>query len=153
MRSVSLLLLLALSGCVTYIPHPPGDPPARGTEMRARLTDPGAVRVMGLFGVPIREVEGRILETSPDSVRFVLLSAQEYRLPWNQEQPLSLAWSEVVTLEEKRLDRGRTALFVVGAGTLTGVLIAALFKAATNSEEEGDGQPDQAFIPILSIIH
>ena len=121
--------------------------------MRARLTDPGAVRIMGLFGQPIREVEGRILETSPDSVRLGLLSAQEYRIPWNQEQLLSLAWSEVVTLEERRIDRGRTALVAIGAGALTGVLIAALFRAAANSEKEGDGQPDMAFIPILSIIH
>jgi hypothetical protein len=152
-RSFPLIMLLTLSGCAIYIPHPPADPPPPGTDIRARLTDPGAVRVTGLFGLPIRELEGRILELSPDSLRFALLSAQEYKLPWNQEQELSLAWSEVVTLEEKRIDRRRTALFVAGAGTLTGVLIAALFRAATRNEGQEELPPDMAVIPIFSIIH
>ena len=153
MRLFVLLAVVSLAGCATYIPHSPYTPPPEGTEIRVRLTDAGAVRATGLFGQPIREMEGRIQGLTPDSLYLALLSAQEYRLPWNQEQQFTLAKSELLALEEKRIDSKKTAILAVGAGTVTGFLIVALFKAATRTDNTEGGDADLAIIPIFSIIH
>lgn len=153
MRSFLLLVVLALSGCAVYIPRSLDAPPPQDTEVRARLTTPGAVRLTGLYGHPVQEVEGRILDSTPDSLHLALLSAQEYGLPWNQEQRLALARSELLLLEERRIDKTRTALLVAGTGTVVGVTVAALFRAATRSREEDNGGGDLTLIPLFSVIH
>ena len=153
MRSFLLLVVLVLSGCAVYIPRPLDVPPPQDTEVRAQLTTPGAVRLTGLFGHPVQEVEGRILASTADSVHLALRSAEEYGLPWNQEQRLTLARSELLVLEEKRIDKTRTALLVAGTGTVVGITIAGLFRAATRSREEDDGGGDLTIVPLFSIIY
>ncbi len=153
MRLVLLLLVLVLSGCAVYIPRPVDSPLPQDTEIRARLTNSGAVRLTGLFGQPVREIEGRFLGSPSDSLQFALLSAREYGLPWNHEQRLTLARTEVLTLEEKKIDGKRTALLVAGTGTVVGITIAALFRAATRSRDEDNGGVDMTLVPLLSIIH
>ncbi|MFC1661174.1 hypothetical protein ACFL3S_06935 [Gemmatimonadota bacterium] len=154
MRGVGFVGILALSACTTYIPHPSDAPLPSGTEVRAELTTPGAVRISDLFGQPLRSVEGRVLSVSSDSMYVALLSATELGRPWDAVDTLSFAQGEILRLAEKRIDKKKTALLVGGVGTVSGVIIAALFRAATGSTEgEGPGEEDRTIIPIFSIIH
>ena len=153
-RVLGLVVVLFVSACSVYIPQPPDTPPPAGTQVRARLTTPAAVRVSDIFGVPVQEIEGRILDLDGDSLGLRLLSATEYRRPWDSADTLKLAMGELLQLDEKRIDGRRTALFVGGVGVVSGIVIGALFKAAAGS---GDGEPpgeiDVILIPLFSIRH
>ncbi|HKJ03490.1 MAG TPA: hypothetical protein VJ997_13575, partial [Longimicrobiales bacterium] len=101
---------------------------------------------------PVQEVEGRILDVDGDSLDLRLLSTTEYGRPWDSSATLRLAKAEVLQLDEKRLDAKRTALFVGGMGVVSGVVIAALFKAASRGGgEEPGGGTDLTLIPLFSL--
>lgn len=154
MRIPALATVLLLAACSVYIPQPLETPPPPGAEVRVKLTTPGAVRVSRLFGQPIQELQGRILETSRDSLALSLISTEEYGRPWDAADTLMVAREEYFQLDEKRLDGKRTALLVGGVGVVSGVVIGGLFRAATRSED-GDppGEIDVILIPLFSFRH
>ena len=154
MRVSGLALVLLLIGCSVYVPHPPDAPPPPGTEVRVRLTTPGAVRVSRVFGQPVEEIQGRLLNAKGDSLGLSLTRATEYGRPWDSADTLMVARNEYFQLDEKRLDGKRTALFVGGVGVVSGIVIGALFRAATRGGEgEPPGDSDVALIPLFSIRH
>lgn len=152
MRLTFAAVLLALCGCSVYVPLSPDTPPPVGTDVRARLTTPGAVRISDRMGAPVREVEGEVLSVGADSIGFGLLTASEYTRPWDSVDTLRVSTLEIFEMEEKRLDRTRTAILVGGVGIVTGVVIAAMFNAS-GSSEDGDppGGIDAVLIPFFSI--
>ena len=154
MRLTFVAVLLALCGCSVYVPLNPDTPPPVGTDVRARLTTPGAVRISDRLGSPVREVEGQILSFLGDSLGLSLMATTEFGRPWDSVDTLKLGTIEIFQLEEKKLDRRRTALLAGGVGVVSGVLIAALFRAAGGSED-GDppGDIDAIVIPLFSIRH
>lgn len=153
MRAAALVLLLALPSCIAYSPLPLDPAPPTGTAVRARLTTTGAVRLSDLFGRPVLNVEGRLLDVSADSLHISLLSATEYGRPWDQADTLALARNELARLDEKQIDALRTGFLVGGLGVVTGAVIVALFKAATQSDTNGQGEPpDATLIPVFSYI-
>lgn len=148
------LLVLLLAGCSVYIPRPLDTPPPPGTEVRVKLTTPGAVRVSRLFGQPVEEIQGRLLSTYGDSLGLSFSSATEYGRPWDNADTLMVAREEYYQLDEKRLDGKRTALLVGGVGVVTGVVIGALFRAATRGgQDEPPGEIDVILIPLFSFQH
>lgn len=154
MRAAALMALLALTACTTYIPHTIEPPPPTGTEVKARLTTPGAIRVTDLMGQPVRELEGTLVAWSTDSLQIALLSATEYGRPWDSVDTLGLAITELSFLEEKRINTGRTVLFVGATAAVAGIVIAALWKAAVGGDDgEDPGEIDLIRIPIFSFIH
>ena len=154
MRVLSMAAALLLSSCSVYIPQPLDTPPPPGTQVRARLTTPGAVRVSGLVGLPVQEIEGRILNLDGDSLGLSLLSTTEYGRPWDSETTLKVAMGEIFQLDEKRIDGRRTAFLVGGLGVVSGIVIGALFKAASRSDnDEPSGEIDVILIPLFSFRH
>jgi hypothetical protein len=154
MRVAASALVAFLTACSVYIPQPVDVPPPQGTEVRVRLTTAGAVRVSQLLGRPTEEIQGQILEANGDSLGLSLISASEYRRPWDVAESLTVAREEYFQLDERRLDRKRTALFVGGVGVMSGIVIAGLFKAATRSKDgERPGEIDVTLIPLFSVRH
>lgn len=152
MRVFLIAAVFLLFGCSVYEPLSPGTAPPVGADVRARLTTPGAVRISDRMGEPVREFEGMVLSAGSDSIGFGLLTASEYTRPWDSVDTLKVSTLEIFEMEEKRLDRTRTAILVGGVGIVTGVVVAALFNASGGSED-GDppGPIDGALIPIFSI--
>jgi len=154
MRFLGLAVVVFLSACSVYLPQPLDTPPTAGTQVRARLTTPGSVRVSEVFGVPVQEIEGRILNSSGDSLGLSILSATEYGRPWDSAETLKVAMGEIYQLDEKRIDGRRTAFLVGGVGAVSGIVIGALFNAASRSEDgEPPGEIDVILIPLFSIRH
>jgi hypothetical protein len=154
MRISGMALVLVLSGCSVYVSHPPDAPPPPGTEVRVRLTTPGAVRVSRFFGQPVEEIQGRLLSANGDSLGLSLARVTEYGRPWDAADTLMVAREEYFQLDEKRLDGKRTALLVGGVGVVSGIVIGALFRAATRGGEgEPPGDSDLTLIPLFSIRH
>lgn len=154
MRFLPITLAIMLAGCTTYLSRPADPLPPAGTQVRAKLTTAGAVRVSELYGWPVQELEGRVLGVDGDSLDLGILSTTEYGRPWDLSASLLLAKGEILQLDEKRIDPRRTALFVGGVGLVSGVVVAALFKNAFGSDK-GDpgGEIDVTLIPLLSIRH
>jgi hypothetical protein len=118
------------------------------------LTTPGAVRVSRLFGQPLEEIQGRLLNANGDSLGLSLTRTTEYGRPWDSTDTLMVAREEYFQLDEKRLDRTRTAILVGGVGVVSGIVIGALFRAATRGGEgEPPGDSDVTLIPLFSIRH
>jgi hypothetical protein len=153
MRLLALMAALSLSGCSMYIQHPLNEPLPPGTDIRAHLTTPGAVRVSGILGAPTELVEGRILALDRDSLQLALLITTEYGRPWEESNTLGLATSEISRLEEKKIDGKRTALLVGGVGAVSGVVVGALFRAATRTDDGEGGEEDLSLIPLFTIFH
>ncbi|MFH1763773.1 MAG: hypothetical protein ABIF09_06230 [Gemmatimonadota bacterium] len=154
MRSFGLAVVALLAGCSVYIPQPLDTPPPAGTQVRAKLTTPGSVRVSRLFGLPVQELEGQILNMDRDSLGLSLLSATEYGRPWDSVDTLMVARGEILQLDEKRVDGKKTAFLVGGVGVVSGIVIGALFRAASSSKDgKPPGEIDQILIPLFSFRH
>ena len=152
MRFSFAVFLLLLGGCTVYVPLDPDVAPPPGTNVRARLTTPGAVRVSDRVGSPVQEVEGEVLSFRGDSLGLSLMATTEYGRPWDSAEMLTLSTLEISRLEEKRLDRRRTAFLAGGVGVVSGVIVAALFNAAGSSKDDDPGGGiDAILIPFLSI--
>ena len=151
MRAIVLAGTLFLGGCSVYLPQPLDTSPPPGTNVRARLTTPGAVRVSGFLGGPTQEVEGKVLTQMGDSLALSLLTTTEYGRPWDSADTLFLGFGEIYQLDEKRMDKKRSAFFAGGVAVVTSFVVAALFNAAGRSEE-GDppGEIDVSLIPLFS---
>jgi hypothetical protein len=154
MRLLGLAAVLLLAACSVYVPQPLATPPPVGTQVRARLTTPGAVRISRLFGQPVQELEGQVVHLRGDSLGLSLLSATEYGRPWDAVDTLMVAQGEVHQFDEKRLDGRKTALLVGGVGIVSGIVIGALFRAAARSEDgEPPGEIDVTLIPLPYFRH
>lgn len=154
MRFLVLAAVLSVAACSVYIPQPLDPPPPVGTQVRARLTMAGAVRISGLLSRPVQELEGQVLTVLGDSLGLGLLSATEYMRPWDSVDTLNVARGEIYQWDRKRIDGKRTALIVGAVGVVSGMVIAALFNAASGSEDdEPPGDIDGILIPILYLRH
>jgi hypothetical protein len=154
MRLSFVVALLVLCGCSVYLPLDPDTPPPAGTNVRATLTTPGAVRISDRLGSPVREIEGEVLGFWGDSLGLNLMSTTEYGRPWDSVDTLKLATMEVFEFEEKRLDMKRTAFLVGGVGVVTGVVLRSIYNAVGGSDGgDGPGDVDAIIISFFSFRH
>ena len=154
MRLSFAVSLLLLGGCTVYVPLDPGTPPPAGTNVRATLTTPGALRVSDRVGAPVRAIEGQVLNFWGDSLGLGLYSTTEYGRPWDSTDTLAVSAMEIFQLEEKRIDKVRTALVFGGVGVLSGVVIGAVYNSLGGSGDGNSGEgPDAAIIPLFTIRH
>ena len=154
MRVLALAFVLLVSACSVYVPQPPDTPPPVGAEVRARLTPEGVVHVSEILGAPVLDVEGRILSADGGFLNLGLLSAGGNKRLGDSSDTLRVATGEILQLEEKRIDRRRSALLAGGVGVVSGVVLAAMFKSV-NRRDSGvlDGEIEMILIPLFSIRH
>jgi len=155
MRGKGLLLLgalLASSGCYTYLPTPLEDI-APGTPVRIRMTAAESGRLVEqrltddplLSGTLVEQGDGEVLvDTSVghnDAQRGMHSVVQRVSVPTR----------DVLVIEQRKLDRGRTGA-LIGIGVVAGGVILALQSGGGvgGSDTSGGGTQESRRVPILS---
>jgi hypothetical protein len=129
-KKTSALLFPLLAGCYTYAPVEPAAAPA-GVEVRARISASAAERIANLVSLADRRILiGKLVENVDGTMTMEVPSVTPMRAAGAVEtlhQRVSLARSEVVELETRRLDRTRTgALVAVGIAAVAATVAKAL---------------------------
>ena len=140
----SLLLTPIVAGCYSYTAITPVTAPT-GIEVRARITGAASDRVAPLLGsFDTREVTGNVVENrGGDLLLDVPLgtrpNVQAATGPTRTRVPL--AASDVLQLEQRKLDVGRTSLLVGGILAGIGAGVAVALRSGGQSEA-GKGPPE-----------
>lgn len=146
-----------LSGCYEFSRVDPMTAPV-GARVRAELTPGGSARMAEVFGDGDRSrIEGRVLETSTDGGVLMEVASTSGATPVGVSgRPLfarvSLPGSEIMWLELKELDKGRTAALVGASAAVAAIIVKAAFDIGGGGTGEDNGPPvDQILIPFFSI--
>ena len=108
-----------LGACYTY--HALPATPEPQTRVSIQLSDIGRVGTAKMIGAGTESVEGAIVTADDSAYRLAVTSVKPLRGPrvrWSGEE-VDVRRSYVATMSEKRLSRGRTALFSIGVAFLT----------------------------------
>jgi hypothetical protein len=140
----SLLLTPIVAGCYSYTTIAPTTAPT-GIEVRARITGAASDRVAPLLGsFDTRELTGNVVENRGGEL---LLDVPLGTRP-NVQTPagplhtrVPLAASDVLQLEQRKLDVGRTSMLVGGILAGIGVGVAVALRSGGESEQ-GKGPPE-----------
>ena len=152
-RPATLVAIAVLSsGCFSYIPARPGEVEA-GVDVRARVSPDASARIAPLLGASdARRLDGKLIQLGGDTliveVPTVMLSNSEFGRTPNQR--VSIARSDLVELEVRKLDRTRTMGVVGGGAIILGVtLINALKGDAGKEPLPGGGGTDNIVFRIV----
>ena len=119
LAGVAGLLPGFLGACYTY--HALPATPEPQTRVSIQLSDIGRVGTAKMIGAGTESVEGAIVTADDSAYRLAVTSVKPLRGPrvrWSGEE-VDVRRSYVATMSEKRLSRGRTALFSIGVAFLT----------------------------------
>jgi len=111
-----------LSGCFSYIPIEPGEVEP-GVSVRARVSPAASARIAPLLGATdARKLDGTVITRSADTmiveVPTVVTDNREFGRTPNQR--VTIAPSDLVALEIRKLDRVRTMGLIGGAAFIVG---------------------------------
>ncbi len=115
-------MMVGVSGCYSYSPLTTEPEPQ--TRVAAVLTDVGRVEAGTQIGSQSDRVEGRLLDASDTAYVLAVSAVKPIHgtwVRWTGEQ-VSLRRNYVATLSERRLSKGKTALFA--GGTALGIFVA-----------------------------
>ena len=149
-RFVRLLVLIAalqLAGCYTFREITP-TAVAPGRNVRVTLTDEEMVRQQEALGRPVQVLEAEVVRSDAGGSLDVTV-AQTDRSPSDRvalNTFLSLPWSSVVRIEEKRFNAGRTAI-VAGVGAIAA---AGFLTLATGGS--GDQEPPGTNENVIAVL-
>lgn len=147
-----LLAALFVSGCFTYLPIEPGEAEP-GLAVRARVNSAAGARIAPLLGATdARELDGTVITRSADTliveVPTVMADTREFGRTPNQR--LSIARSDLVELEVRKLDRTRTSLVAGAAAILAAsVLVKALRGEPGKEPLPGGGGNDAIVLRVI----
>ena len=158
LRSMKALALIAVASSGCYLPEPV-DPTslAAGENLRVLLTADGLDRLREITPNDTREVTGRLVDVTPDSLTLtarlsVPLSAS--RAPasvagasGDLRQTLSFARADIQQVAISKLHKGRTAAVVGSALVVVGILIAEIFDFGGSTTPGGPGPGPPAPAP------
>jgi hypothetical protein len=150
-RSTIALLLLAQAGCYTLAPI---EMPAPGTDVRARLRIEAAVRRSASIDEPIRHIDGRVVEATPDTVLIDVLVARSQTQFENIviRDTVRLASSEIESLMERKLSVGKSVLasVIVLGGTVA--IVTGISQVVGGNEEDPPGNgTNNILVPLLRV--
>lgn len=128
------------AGCYRYAPLDPQSPQtALGEDVRARLTDAGAVTLAPLIGNRVELVDGRVVAVADTAVTLAVTATTDRRgveTPWRGEH-VTLPRMTLSGLEQRKLDRGRSYL----VGGIAAGLVAAVGVGFNLAGNGGGGNP------------
>jgi hypothetical protein len=139
-----LLAGLAAPACYRYVPTQLATAPlSREEDVRVRVTDAAAARLVTELGTYTTELDGRLARERSDSVSLSVAIARAYRgMLESARQVLVLSRSEVVEVRRRELSRTRTVLATAGALGAFGVLIRTVVQwGDPNPTSQGPSSP------------
>lgn len=146
------LLVPMLAACYNYAPVTAASAPA-GLEVRARITGAAMDRVAPLLGTfDVRELTGTIIENNGGNM---VLDVPTGAVPntgssiVQLRQRVPIGPSDLVSLETRRLDVGRTVLLTGGLAAGVGAAVAVALHATSQAT---DPSPDPSTGPPLNRI-
>ena len=146
--SLALVAALLLAGCFTYLPVEPGDVEP-GLSVRARVSSAAGARIAPLLGATdARQLDGTVITRLPDTliveVPTVVADTREFGRTPNQR--LSIARSDLVELEVRRLDRTRTTVLAGAAAIIVGGFIVKALRGEPGKEPLPGGGGTDAIV-------
>lgn len=132
----------AVAGCYTRQPVEAGAVPP-GTTVVATISDRGRVSLNGSLGESPGTVEGRLTTRTDSTLTLAVTGVESLRgvsSKWTGDV-VTLRLNDVAFVQSKRLDRGRTALVVVGAVAAVAALVTGVALAVGNRNSGDDGPP------------
>jgi len=145
-----LLILVIASGCYHYVPAEPGDAPA-GTTVRVRVTDTQTRRFEDVVPVVGRMIQGKVVEQDPTILLLdvpIMTDLRGNRVE-TVSQRIDLPQADVIDLEIRSLDRGKTALVIGGAGLAAAILVTRTLSGAFNSDTPNPGGGTEIVVPFF----
>jgi hypothetical protein len=143
-------ILLLMGGCFNHIPVEPAALPP-GSEVVVHLNLAGSERLTEEAGYTVRSLSGYLQSVDSDALGLSVRSGRRSQgmAVDNIRRNYTLDLSEVARVEQRQLNRQRTAL--VGAGILAGLIFAIDLTWGGSSGGPGPpappGEPAPAFIP------
>lgn len=139
---------LLFAGCYTYIPVESTDAEP-GLSVRARVSATTGARIAPLLGATdARRLDGTIVTRSGDSliveVPTVMTDARDFGR--NPNQRISLARSELLDLEVRKLDRFRTTALAGGAAILVSSFLIKTLRGEPGKEPLPGGGGTDAIV-------
>lgn len=148
-RLVALVLLVALTGCYSYVPIEDG-PPQVGDEVRVRLTEEGA-RSASAHDLRDDRIQALVLAGGSDSLtlRYRPLRRGDPVGDARRRDTLTVALDDLGSVERSRVDALKTGGMVVGVlGLMAGaVILAGSLESGGDFGDGGDGPRLQLRFP------
>lgn len=152
--ALTCLLFLALPACYSYSPVERGTPEA-GSEVRLRLNDDGAERVVRQTPLTEREVlEGRIVQQGDQEIRVLVSrpARRQFAAGGRMQDTVGLLRSGIESVELKQMETGKTAALVggitAGAVLLGATLLNSGGGGGSPPGDGGDSNPLNIAIPV-----
>lgn len=152
-RMRTLIPFFGLVGCYSYQPIEAAAVPV-GTEVRARITGAASDRVAPMLGTfDVRTLSGSVTENQNGSMTLEVPqgarpNVTEGIVPLHARIPIAPA--DLVSLERRKLDVGRTAL--LGAGIVGGISLGVALALHSGADPQPGNLPNEpppiARIPI-----
>jgi hypothetical protein len=142
--------MVGVPGCYKYVPIQPADA-RQSEEVRVRITESAATRLVKEFGAYTGQLEGQLAEQGRDSLSVSVAIGRAYRgmALENARQTLFLGRSEITEVRRRQLSRGRTAL--AAAGILAGFAALVNTVVQLGDDNPSDDNPPQPPPPGVSI--
>jgi hypothetical protein len=143
-RSIAgaLLIVLTLQSACYSLDAEPSPAPAVGMRVVARLSEAGSTSVAPRLGPGAVELEGRVISAAEGRVTLAVtrVGRGSGLVDFPEREVLELPAGAVAELREKRLNRGRSALFgVVFVGGA--LLVARAFGGFLSGDDDPGGGP------------
>lgn len=147
-----LLLTLLLSGCFRYVPVTLDTAP-EGEDVRVLVTRDGSaeLREVTEVGAEVPRLTGRFLgfEDRTMLLRVPVGQRQAGFHTVSLDQTIRIPSGEILQIERREFDRGRTALLAGGAVAGSVFIIASIMKAfGGDTSNPGDPGPQESWIPL-----
>ncbi len=151
MQRLALLMPALLAGCYTYAPVPSSSL-SPGTGVRARVSATAAERVAPLLGVSdARVLTGTLIDNQSGTLIVevpTLAQASVGTGGQSLNQRISIAPTDLVEIESRKLDRQRTGLVVGVAAIVAASATVAALKGGPGLDRPPGGSSSDAKIPF-----
>lgn len=148
-----------MTGCYRYAPIEAATIQP-GAGVRVRISAPAAERLSLLLGTPSgRVLSGRFVGTNGDTMIVEVPSVMQASMTMSPggsvetlHQRVSIARTELVELETRRLDRLRTAATTGAVAVIVGAVVLGALDANRGSDSPpGEGPGNDTRLPVLRV--